>query len=172
MQGRAAASARRPPAWAKVRGQYVLQVPGTSFVIDGACENSPFECGPASPAIFANHSATPNARIESWPVLRPGPLEVRQHMMLVATEPIGAGHGIRINYEADEASYWEALGHAADTGIVAIVAAFEAALEAFREFVGAPALLLLEEFRIAFSFRPALLAIGSVFTIRTSTVPT
>jgi hypothetical protein len=103
----------RLPARLQVRGQYVLQVPGTNFVIDGACENSPYECGPHSPAIYANHSRRPNARIESWPVPRPGPLEVRQHMMLVATERIDAGQEIRINYEeGGAATYWEALGHA------------------------------------------------------------
>ena len=58
----------RLPARLQVRGQYVLQVPGTNFVIDGACENSPFECGPRSPAIYANHSRRPNARITTWPV--------------------------------------------------------------------------------------------------------
>ena len=55
---------------------YVLQIPGPSgasgVIIDGASENSPFACTP-SPAIFANHSAQPNARLETWPVLRPGP---------------------------------------------------------------------------------------------------
>ena len=101
----------RLPTRLQVRGQYVLQVPATSFVIDGAGENSPFEVE-RSPAIYANHSREPNARIESWPALRPGPLEVRQHMMLVATEPIDAGQEIRINYEGgDDASYWDALGH-------------------------------------------------------------
>ena len=90
----------------------MLEVPGTNFVIDGACENSPFECGPHSPAIYANHSRLPNARIESWPVPRPGPFEVRQHMVLVASEHIDAGQEIRINYEGgEEASYWEAIGH-------------------------------------------------------------
>ena len=80
----------------QVRGQYVLQVPGTSFVIDGASENSPFECA-RSLATYANHSSRPNARIESWPVLRPGALEVRQHMMLVAIEHIESGQEVRIN---------------------------------------------------------------------------
>jgi hypothetical protein len=94
----------------QVRGQYVLQVPGTSFVIDGMGENSPFGCAP-SLAVFANHSARPNARIESFPVLRPGPLEVRQHMMLVAAEPIAAGQEVRLNYEeGGEGQYWDILG--------------------------------------------------------------
>jgi hypothetical protein len=80
------------------RGRYVLEVPATSIVIDGACENSPFDC-PRSGASFANHSNKPNARLESWPVLNPGPLEVRQHIMLVASECISAGAEVRYNYE-------------------------------------------------------------------------
>ena len=92
----------RLPSRLQVRGQYVLQVPGTSFVIDGACENSPYdrEC---SPAVYANHSRRPNARIESWPVLQPGPLEVREHMMLVAAEPIDAGQEVR---SRTHGSFW------------------------------------------------------------------
>ena len=77
----------------QVHGKYILEIPGTSFVIDGMSENSPFDC-PLSPAIYANHSNAPNARIESWPELRPGPLEVRQHMMIVATEAIEAGQEV------------------------------------------------------------------------------
>ena len=70
------------------------------MVIDGASENSPFEC-PRSPASYANHAPRPtcNARLETWPVLGPDPLSVRQHMVLVASEPIAAGHEIRIDYE-------------------------------------------------------------------------
>ena len=33
----------------------------------------------------------PNARLETWPVPGAGPLDLRQHMMVVATEPIEAG---------------------------------------------------------------------------------
>ena len=88
----------------------MLHVPGTSFVIDGACENSPDFGHVRSPAVYANHSRNPNARIETWPVLRPGALEVRQHMMLVAAQPIAAGEEIRINYEEGGSSYWDVLG--------------------------------------------------------------
>ena len=95
----------RLPLRLQVHGQYVLEVPGTSTVIDGASENSPFEC-PCSPAIYANHSKTPNARVETWPILKPGPFEVREHMVLVASEPIEAGREIRIDYEDGDCSYW------------------------------------------------------------------
>eukprot|EP00966_Prymnesium_polylepis_P114949 2656544-Prymnesium_polylepis.1 len=44
----------RLPQRLQVQGQYVLRVPGTSVVIDGACENSPYKCEP-SLAIYANH---------------------------------------------------------------------------------------------------------------------
>ena len=36
--------------------------------IDGNCENSPFT-SPRSVAIFANHSAHPNAMIQHWPAV-------------------------------------------------------------------------------------------------------
>ena len=88
----------RLPQRLQVQGQYVLHVPGTRMVIDGASENSPFDAERYA-AIYANHSANPNARLECWPVLRPGPLELRQHMVLVANEPIEAGCEIRINCE-------------------------------------------------------------------------
>ena len=111
----------RLPTRLQVHGQYVLQVPATSVVIDGACENSPYECGARSPAVYANHSRRPNARIESWPVLRPGPCEVRQHMMLVASEHIDAGQEIRVDYEGGGVatvggSYWDVLGHTPSEG--------------------------------------------------------
>ena len=85
-------------------------MPDTSFVVDGACENSPNFGHCRSLAVYANHSHSPNARIEAWPVLRPGPFEVRQRMMLVAAESIAAGEEIRINYEEGGSSYWNALG--------------------------------------------------------------
>ena len=81
-----------------MHGEYVLRVPGTSIVIDGASENSPFEL-PRCCASYANHSEQPNARLELWPVLRPAPCEARQHMVLVASEPIAAGGEIRIDYD-------------------------------------------------------------------------
>jgi len=95
----------RLPLRLQVHGSYVLQVPGTSVVVDGASENSPFDC-PRSAAIYANHSTRPNARVETWPVLRPGPHEVREHVVLVASEPIEAGREIRINYECGDLTYW------------------------------------------------------------------
>ena len=95
----------RLPQRLHVRGRYVLQVPGTSTVIDGASENSPFECE-RSPAVYANHSSQPNARLECWPAL---PLQGIHRMLLVALEPIEAGQEVRIDYEdgvAGEAAYW------------------------------------------------------------------
>ena len=98
----------RLPLRLQVQGRYVLQVLGTTIVIDGASENSPFDA-PRSAAVHANHSARPNAHLESWPVLRPGPLEVCQHVMLVATEAIEAGAEIRIDYEngGENGDYWK-----------------------------------------------------------------
>ena len=56
-----------------------------------AGENSPVKCEIRCAAIYANHCLRPNARVETWPVLNPGPYELRQHMMIVAIEPIDAG---------------------------------------------------------------------------------
>jgi hypothetical protein len=86
----------RLPAKMHRGGEYVLQVPNTSTVVDGLCENSPFRVPPHA-AVFANHSAVPNARLEQWPNAAPD--EPRSHMMLVAIEPVEAGAEIRINYE-------------------------------------------------------------------------
>ena len=97
----------RLPGRLQKMGSYVLQIPGANdIVIDGASENSPFRC-PCSPAIYANHSRAPNARLEMWPVPRPGSLELRQHMVIVATERIAAGYEIRINYEHTDGTYWK-----------------------------------------------------------------
>ena len=53
-------------------------------------------CASLYVAIYANHSSKPNARLETWPVLNPGPFELRQHMVIVATEEIQAGaEGLR-----------------------------------------------------------------------------
>jgi len=94
--------------------EFVLEMPGTNFVIDGSSENSPFDC-PRTPAIFANHSTLPNARLEVWPVLQPAACQARQHMVLVANEAIAPGQEIRINYE-DGATvpglYWGTRGGA------------------------------------------------------------
>ena len=95
----------RLPQRLQVRGRYVLQVPGTSTVIDGASENSPFECE-RSPAVYANHTYQPNARLECRPAL---PQQGIHRMLLVALEPIEAGQEVRINYEDGEAgfaAYW------------------------------------------------------------------
>lgn len=95
----------RLPARLQTEGSYVLAIPNTQFVIDGASENSPFRC-PRKPAIYANHSSVPNARLELWPALYPAGLELRQRMVIVASEPIGAGREVRINYEHEEHSFW------------------------------------------------------------------
>lgn len=96
----------RLPGRLQTTGSYVLQIPGANdVIIDGASENSPFRC-PCSPAIYANHSSAPNARLEMWPAPRPGSLELRQHMVLVASEPIAAGQEVRINYEHMDGTYW------------------------------------------------------------------
>ena len=52
---------------------------GTHVVVDGASENCPFSV-PRCCASYANHSRSPNARLELWPVLRPAPCELRQHV--------------------------------------------------------------------------------------------
>ena len=93
----------RLPLGMDKRGHCVLQIPGTEVVIDGASENSPFEL-PRCCASYANHSARPNARLELWPVLRPASCEARQHMVLVASEPIAAGGEIRIDYDSGSKS--------------------------------------------------------------------
>ena len=36
----------------------------------------------------------------------PGPFEQRQHVMIVASEPIDAGQEVRIDYERGDAQYW------------------------------------------------------------------
>jgi len=97
----------RLPCSLHQRGQCALQIPGTEVLIDGASENSPFAL-PRCSASYANHSERPNARLELWPVLRPALCEVRQHMVLVAAEPIEAGCEIRIDYDAGRkrAQYW------------------------------------------------------------------
>jgi hypothetical protein len=78
--------------------EYCLTIPGSRFILDGASRNSPFVC-PPSPAIFANHSSRPNARLETWPVSQPRKWEVRQHMMLVASEMIPVGGACSSTFE-------------------------------------------------------------------------
>ena len=93
----------RLPLGMDKRGQCILHIPGTEVIIDGASENSPFEL-PRCCASYANHSEQPNARLELWPVLRPAACEARQHMVLVASEPIAAGGEIRIDYDSGSKS--------------------------------------------------------------------
>jgi hypothetical protein len=47
-------------------------------------------------ASYVRHSAAPNARLELWPVLRPSTSELRQHLVLVASEDVPAGAEIRV----------------------------------------------------------------------------
>jgi len=96
----------RLPSSLHTNGQYVLQVPDSNEVIDGAYENSPYDDGPHWPVVFANHSRAPNAQLEYWPIERPGACEVRGHMWIVASEPIAAGSEIRIDYESEAGTYW------------------------------------------------------------------
>lgn len=91
-------------------GAFALKVPGADrIVIDGNCDNSPFAV-PRSPAVFANHSARPNACLQHWPALRAtsSPFEVAGCMWLVAKEHIPAGCEIRIDYESGSkpGKYW------------------------------------------------------------------
>ena len=53
----------RLPGELAARGAFVLDLPGSGTVIDGAYENSPGD-GPFWPGVFANHSARPNAALE------------------------------------------------------------------------------------------------------------
>ena len=99
---------RLPSALQVGSGMYVLQVPKTRIIIDGGCDNLPGEYDvPRYAAIFANHSAVPNARLEYWPDIFARDTELSGAMWIVATEDIAAGAEIRINYEAGEAhEYW------------------------------------------------------------------
>jgi len=72
-------SGPRLPCSLQRRGTCALQIPGTHVVVDGASENCPFSV-PRCCASYANHSRSPNARLELWPVLRPAPCELRQHV--------------------------------------------------------------------------------------------
>ena len=61
----------------------------------GACESAPFAV-PRYCVSYVRHSAAPNARLELWPVLRPSTCELRQHLVLVASEDVPAGAEIRV----------------------------------------------------------------------------
>ena len=56
----------RLPAHHHRCGRCVLLIPGTSTIIDAACENSPYDDVPRYPATFVMHSRWPNARLETW----------------------------------------------------------------------------------------------------------
>ena len=82
------------------KGTFVLQVSDWETFIDGNWEHCPYE-GPRSLAVFANHSAKPNARFEHWPLQLQSTscaTQLRDRMWLVATEPIQAGAEIRVDY--------------------------------------------------------------------------
>ena len=82
------------------KGTFVLQVSDWETFIDGNWEHCPYD-GPRSLAIFANHSANPNAVFEHWPLQLQSTscaTQLRDRMWLVATEPIQAGAEIRVDY--------------------------------------------------------------------------
>jgi hypothetical protein len=102
------------------KGEYALEVSNTQTFIDGGWDNWPL-CGPSAhtsapgrgphcpryPAIFANHSSVPNARFERRTVSKPSDkLQLRYRMVIVASERIGAGMEIRVDYECGRADYW------------------------------------------------------------------
>ena len=99
------------------KGTFVLQVSDWETFIDGNWEHCPYD-GPRSLAIFANHSANPNAVFEHWPLQLQSTscaTQLRDRMWLVATEPIQAGAEIRVDYESGGLSkYWEG-PHPAET---------------------------------------------------------
>jgi len=103
----------RLPGELAARGAFVLDLPGSGTVIDGAYENSPGD-GPFWPGVFANHSARPNAALEYVPAMG-GALDA---MVLVATEAIEAGSEVRFNYDRNRKEgkrYW-GRGAPAETG--------------------------------------------------------
>ena len=88
------------------RGEYVLHVPTSEIAIDGNLDNCPGGTGqwPRAPAIYANHSSRPNIVLHHCPASADTP----DHMLLVALEPVAAGHELRFNYEdgAKPGAYW------------------------------------------------------------------
>lgn len=96
---------RLPMALQTRDGKYVLRLPRTRIVVDGNCDNLPDEYErPRYAAIFANHSANPNARMEYWPDLCATGFrehEVSGSMWLVANEPIAMGAEIRLCVSSD-----------------------------------------------------------------------
>ena len=95
------------------RGEYALEVTNTQTFIDGSWDNSPLKESngyrPRYPAIFANHSSSPNARFERRTVATPygSRNALRFRMLLVASERIPPGGEIRIDYECGRADYWQ-----------------------------------------------------------------
>ena len=80
---------------------------GSDLAIDGACDNAPagrprghVPC----PAIFANHSSSPNVVVQHWPSVD----GARERLALVTTVAVAAGQELRINYENGGArgQYW------------------------------------------------------------------
>ena len=101
----------RLPLEAISKGEYALEVPSSSgLVIDGVRENclSCVGVGPPCPAVYANHSSQPNARLEHWPA---SGCEL-DRLVLVASEPIPAGREVRFDYEkgARKGTYWRGRG--------------------------------------------------------------
>lgn len=89
------------------KGEYVLQIPDDETFIDGNWEHCSYK-GKRSLAVYANHSAVPNAKLEHWPISSVDQgFELRDRMWLIATESVPAGGEIRIDYEAGGVSqYW------------------------------------------------------------------
>ena len=91
------------------KGEYVLEFPSGSdaagLAMDGAHENSPMRAAELpSPAIFANHSNSPNMAVQYWPSTDRAP----ERLVLVATEAVAAGHELRFDYEKGglHGQYW------------------------------------------------------------------
>ena len=89
------------------KGEYVLQFPSSGLAIDGRRENtigSQYSDDIPSPAIFANHSSSPNAAVQHWPSVNGAP----ERLVLVATEAVDAGQELRFDYEngGSRGQYW------------------------------------------------------------------
>ena len=90
----------------------MVQIPGSDVVIDGACESAPVAV-PRHCASYVCHSERPNARLELWPVLRPSTCQLRQHLVLVASEPIAPGAEIRVKRRGEAAAAERSAGQPA-----------------------------------------------------------
>ena len=117
-------------------GEFQLEIPKSTVVIDGDCENSPFDDLPRYAACFANHSREcPNARLEKWWELGAIPAtEIRERMVLVALEDIAPGTELRFDYEGGNGGqgYWNIMGERRLPALVASRAAAAAAAAAGR----------------------------------------